>query len=85
MTLPTIHRNGTAAEDLLADYIDACQDLRTAIQSVQKSGPNARDYYVQGAGAFPVAQQEHADRLIALQAVLAELEALAEHASKGVR
>ena len=85
MIFPTIHRNGTAAEDLLTDAIDACDALRAAIAAVQKSGPNARDYYVQPAGSFTRAQEEHIDRLHRLESVLRELEALAEHASKGVR
>jgi hypothetical protein len=85
MTFPSIHLNGTAAEDLLADYIDACQDLRTAIQTVQKTGPNARDYYVQGPGAFASAQEEHISRLQRLEGVLGELEALTEAVSKEVK
>jgi len=85
MTFPTIHRNGTAAEDLLADYIDACQDLRTAIQTIQRNGPNGRDYYPQGNAAMQAAQAEHQSRLERLTAVLQELDAIAEHVSKEVR
>jgi hypothetical protein len=79
MKTPTIHRNGTAAKDLLEGYCEAMTGLRDAIQALQKAGPNARDYYVQKEhGAFEIARAEHEDRLERMRSVLKEMEALAE-------
>ena len=78
MTTPTIHRNGTAAKDLLEGYAEACSKVREAIEAVARAGPNARDYYPQGLQAFMMAQEEHELRLRRLQDVRKELEALAE-------
>lgn len=79
MRTPTIHRNGTAAKDLLEGYCDAVSAVRGALEAVAKAGPNARDYYVQQEhGAFEIARTEHEDRLARLRSVLKELEALAE-------
>lgn len=79
MKTPTIHRNGTGAQDLLEGYLQATATLRAAIEAVGRAGPNARDYYTQkDPGAFEIAREEHADRLNRLISVLKELEALAE-------
>lgn len=56
--LPTIHSNGTKAEDLRDGYIEmfhAAQAVRDAFQKVEF---NARDYYPQGPEAFSKAQKE---------------------------
>lgn len=82
MTLPTIHRNGTAASDLLKDLCEATDALRWATQKIQAAGPNGRDYYPQGPQAFVQAQLEHALRLEQLDAMRRDLEALAEHVSR---
>lgn len=82
MTLPTIHRNGTAAQTLLDDLCEAMSALRTAAEKVQAAGPNGRDYYPQGPQAITQAQEEHASRLERIDAVRRELEALAEHVSR---
>lgn len=81
MIYPTIHLNGTARSDLLAQHIDAMFAVRGAIQALQLACPNGRDYYPQGADYTNVAMDAHAKRLDALQVILADLEAIALHIS----
>ena len=78
MKFPTVHLNGTSAKDLYADNENAYNAVREAVEALTKAAPNGRDYYVQEAGAFYVAQDEHFDRMKRLQSVQAELEAILE-------
>ena len=55
MTLPTIHLNGTDPKTLLGDAINAMDALRTAIEALDKTAPNGRDYYPQGSDALGLA------------------------------
>ena len=79
MTLPTIHLNGTASSELLETVCDALGALRAAIEAVNATSPNGRDYYPQGDAAYADAAREHAGRIAKLWSVRAELEQLAEH------
>ncbi len=47
MTYPTVHLNGTGAEDLLRQYQDAYHAVERALEVVARSCPHGRDYYVQ--------------------------------------
>ncbi len=78
MLIPTVHLNGTAGEDLLDQYGSAIEAVREAIDAVCDTGPNARDYYVQGPDAGLAAQREHKARVAALKRVRDELTAIAE-------
>lgn len=78
MKVPTVHMNGTAGADLVAQLEAAIESLHETIDVVGNTAPNARDYYVQEPGAFAVAQAEHVARIIKLQAVRAELAAIWE-------
>ena len=79
MIFPLIHLNGTAGADLQDQVTDAMLALSDAINALQAAGPNGRDYYVQrDVTAFAQAQQQHEDRLARLEAVQAELVAIAE-------
>jgi hypothetical protein len=73
LTTPTVHLNGTSKADLLAPYEQAYRALGDAIEAVQKTGPNGRDYYVQGPGVINLASTEHGFRLKRLQAVRDEI------------
>ena len=79
MTKPTIHLNGTGAESLLEGYRNAMEAVRDAMDKVDESAPNARDYYPQGPAAYTIARQEHDDRYMKLDAVRHELTQLAMH------
>lgn len=79
LTLPTVHLNGTSAQSLLDGVQEAHEKLREATEALCAAGPNARDYYPQGAGAFDRAVDEHRSRLARLASVAQELEQIAEH------
>lgn len=79
MTLPTIHLNGTSANDLAEGYRLALNAIDDACQALAGSGPNGRDYYPQGAGALEKALDEHSERLAALEKVKQEVLELARH------
>ena len=79
MTSPTIHMNGTIADDLLEYYMEAASSIREAAEKVAKNGPNARDYYVQAGPAFTLARTEHEQRIWRLREVLAEIEEIMQN------
>lgn len=78
MLVPTVHLNGTTGEVLLDQYTSAAHAVQKAIDAVCDSGPNARDYYVQGPDAGLAAQREHEERVKALKGVRDELAAIME-------
>ena len=82
MTLPTIHRNGTHAGDLLEGVLDAKLAINDAIAKLREAMPNGRDYYPQGNDAINQALREHAAREQRLSDVIAELDQIAEHIAR---
>lgn len=81
LTMPIIHLNGSSARSLLEDSCTAMTAVRKAIDALNVTGPNARDYYPKGPEFFRVAQDQHHARIAKLQEVLAELEQIAEYIS----
>ena len=79
MTLPTIHRNGTDANDLLQGLLKALNALREAEAKIRAAAPHGRDYYPQGPGATAQATDEHIDRLERLESIRHELDQIAAH------
>lgn len=79
ITLPTLHLNGSSRESLLQEYITAMDALRRAVEALQKTSPNGRDYYIQGPDALPKAVKEHSLRLHRLADTIHELITLAVH------
>ena len=75
---PTVHMNGTARVDLLRFYVTALDALRKAERAVAEAGPNGRDYYVQMAGNFETALEQHRRRTRMLAAMISELTTIAE-------
>lgn len=75
--IPSIHMNGTGAQQLQDGATNALEALRSAIRTVANTNPHARDFYVQPAGAFDRAAEQHRARVAILDSVAAELEALA--------
>jgi len=78
LTKPTIHMNGTSREALLEDFVKVIDALNVAMEALQKSGPNGRDYYPQGDGALRKAQNEHLARMKKLKEVQDEIQEIAE-------
>lgn len=77
---PTVHLNGSDAETLRDLYWDAAQTLRVALDELRAAAPHERDYYVQNSPtAYAAARAEHVERVLKLQNVLQDLEALEAH------
>jgi hypothetical protein len=81
MTLPIVHMNGTSARDLTEGYVEAARAVDDAIDALAKhASPNGRDYYCSPDGnALDNALAEHRARLVKLNDVKTELNALALH------
>lgn len=79
LTKPTIHLNGSGRDRLSEALEEARAALRKAIEAVQATAPNGRDYYPQGPDAIRVATIEHGNRMNYLQIVDRELAELHEH------
>jgi len=69
MTKPTIHLNGTSAKDLSSGYAEAYAAINQAVDKLQNTSPNGRDYYPQGNEAFAKAHEEHMGRVMEMSAV----------------
>jgi len=78
MMTPTIHLNGTSAEELLEQYRKVLEALREAHRAMAEAAPHGRDYYVQGTGAPSRAIHQHVDRLKAITELIEDYERLAE-------
>jgi hypothetical protein len=78
MTVPTIHLNGTSKARLIDALCNASDALNAAYAALRETAPNGRDYYPQGPAALPAATNEHLDRLRRLDAIKAEIDALAQ-------
>lgn len=85
MTTPTIHLNGDSAETLVKGYTEAYRAVQAAIDALQKTAPNGRNYYPQGAQALDKAQIEHYMRVNRLEEMANELLGLAHHCSLHTR
>ena len=71
--IPTIHDNGTKKADLLFALTTADEALDKAAEALAKTGPNPRDYYPQGPGAFDKAADEHETRMRQIGKMRADL------------
>ena len=76
LAIPTVHMNGTLGRDLFDALIKARQSIYDAIEAVQATAPNGRDYYPQGPQAITLAVEQHGARLAALDKINRELEAI---------
>ena len=71
--VPTIHRNGDTAQELLAQITNAGKAIREAQKALQLACPNARNYYTMIPPNYPQAVREHEARLTKLHTIYAEL------------
>jgi hypothetical protein len=79
--LPIIHLNGSAPGTLLTDNMKALGALREAVEELQRAAPHGRDYYPLGDNAIRRALEGHAERLKALETIIADIELLCIHIS----
>jgi hypothetical protein len=73
MRTPTIHPNGSSAEQLQDGYHEISDALYKALSAMADNGPDARDYYTQGDEACREASREHEARMRKVQEVRAEI------------
>ncbi len=78
LAIPTVHLNGTSREALLEGLCEAVHALHEAGSAMAKASPNMRDYYINGADAFIVAQDQHTARMDKIREVITELQTIAE-------
>ncbi len=79
LQMPMVHLNGTGKLSLLGQLSDASDALNAAYDAIKRAAPNGRDYYPLGPDAMQAATDQHLDRLQRLDAIKAELDAMAEH------
>jgi hypothetical protein len=79
MIFPTLHLGGSAGVSLVYELIEAKLAVGSAVDALQDTAPNARDY---PEGNFEQAVAEHADRVRRLASVGHELRELAENISE---
>ena len=73
MIAPTVHLNGTSANELKDQYAGACDGLTDALERLKACAPHGRDYYPQGAGAYVLASHYHREAMIQLTAIYEDL------------
>jgi hypothetical protein len=83
MQKPTIHLNGSSRQSLCEGYREAAEAIYRARKALHDAAPNARDYYIQGPDAYPLAVQEHLARDQKLKAIHEELVGLLEAVVEG--
>jgi hypothetical protein len=70
---PTVHLNGTAAEELMRQNLEALKFLQEADSYLANASPHGRDYYVQEEGSFQQAVKEHEARRAAIAKIIEEI------------
>lgn len=75
---PLVHLNGSGKNRLIDDLCEVSQALNEAYRVMRGMHPNGRDYYPLGAVAMGKAEAEHRSRQERLDAIKAEIDAIAE-------
>jgi hypothetical protein len=78
LAIPTVHLNGTSADDLIEGLVKARHALNEAMKALMDAAPNGRDYYVQTPSTFSVAQDQHDKRVRAVVAICDDLGEIAQ-------
>ena len=73
LVTPTVHMNGTGAQELIDLNVTAMDAVEKAIEAVAKAAPHGRDYYVSTKFTYQDALEEHTSRLLALNIIKDEL------------
>ncbi len=81
LIFPTIHLNGTSADDLLEQYRNSMRAVGDAMEVLSRCAPNGRDYYPQSGDAIGTAIEQHRQRREKLQEIWDEQTSLAVHCS----
>ena len=84
-TLPTIHINGTGAENLRYEYFEALKALKNLRQAIIDTTCHERDFYPQSHEAYIDARYERAEMFAKLADIENHLSAWYEHASNHIK
>ena len=76
LIVPCLHLNGSGKDNLMADLDRAYNAVGAAYEAIAKMDVNGRDYYIYGAGAYERARDEHRERLLRIDSVRKEIDAL---------
>jgi hypothetical protein len=77
MLKPTVHMNGTSAEELIKQLRTARRAMQAAFETLREASPNARDYYPQG-GVWGAVQDEWDARFEKVRSVIEDLTLMEE-------
>jgi len=83
-TLPKINLNGTSAQSLFDEYIDAQDAIRKAINILQACTCHGRDFQCNPVGDYNQAQFERADILAKLEDGLDYCQAWIDNANEAM-
>ena len=72
MIYPTIHNNGTSADELISRLIEAYENYNTALTALRRTTPNARDY-PNDISDYDFAISEHNNRVNNIRSAMREL------------
>jgi phage-related tail protein len=78
LAVPTVHLNGSNGETLREAAIEAAYALSRALNALQETYPDGRDYYPQGDGAMKNARDQHEARCEAIAKMRDEMASIAE-------
>ena len=78
LVTPTLHLNGSSADVLKDQFIEAARALRRALEAMVNAAPNDRDYYITVDNTGTQARREHEARCAGVKAVLLEYEEILE-------
>jgi hypothetical protein len=75
---PLVHLNGSGRDRLIDSLCGVSRALNEAYEAMRRACPNGRDYYPLGSGAMARAEAEHQYRMKQLDAIKAQIDAIAE-------
>lgn len=84
ITLPKINLNGTSAQTLFDEYIDAQHEIRKAMQILQKCTCHPRDFQLNSPKDYDLAKYDRAINLAKLDEVLDYCQAWIDNANKAI-
>ena len=73
LAVPTVHLNGTSAEELMNQLRSAALAVQNAMNVLALAAPHGRDYYPQNSNAINDAMEQHRSRMRRLSEVHTEL------------
>jgi len=76
LVVPEVHMNGTGKRALVDQVMNAVHAASKLLDALAGMSPHGRDYYVLGDDVFLKAREQHDQRVIKVNSVFEELQAL---------